>query len=214
MGAKSWMVVYSDSDIASTLRSEPSLDRDASTLLARKLFPEFQLKALDDETLVSACPPDDEILVACYPGLSIVAASEFSIDYPSTLPGRFLDSSLGSSIHLHAMHSAVDWLAFALWKHGVLRRSLSLSPDSGILEDIGDRLDFEVPFWEGNHPAIDPDEDQESYPLPFHPLELGEAALAEFFGYQLEGVFDPTHLEPDRIALMRFKRRRRRRKGR
>ena len=28
-----------------------------------------------------------------------------------------------------------------------------LSPDGGILEDIGERLPFEEPFWSGHHPA-------------------------------------------------------------
>ena len=49
------------------------------------------------------------------------------------------------------MHSVVDWLAFAKWKNGELVRSLSLSPDSGILEDIGLRLPFEEPFWSSKH---------------------------------------------------------------
>jgi hypothetical protein len=37
-------------------------------------------------------------------------------------------------------------------------------------------------------------------------LELGEAALLEFFGYQLEGPIDPTQIEPSQIPLMCFKR--------
>ena len=207
MGAKTWMVVYSNSDIASTLQSHPLLDREASTSLAKRLFPDFRLEPLEDETLAFTCPPDNEILVGCYSGVCIVAASEFGIDYPSKLPTRFLDSSLGNSIHLHAMHSAVDWLAFSVWESGELRRSLSLSPDSGVMEDIGSKFEFELPFWEGKHPAVDPEDEEDSYPFPFHPLELGEAALANFFGYQLEGFVDPTLLDPDSITLMRFKRR-------
>jgi hypothetical protein len=100
------------------------------------------------------------------------------------------------------MHSVVDWFAFAVWRCGRLERSLSLSPDSGVLEDIGAKLAFERPYWAGEHPAVEPDED---YPFPFHPLDLGEAALAEFFGYQLEGFMENL-LEADEIALMRYKR--------
>ena len=85
------------------------------------------------------------------------------------------------------MHSVVDWFAYAVWSKGALQRSLSLSPDSGILEDIGARFAFEAPFWSGRHPAHDPGEGDDEYPFPFHPLDLGEAALAELFGYQLEG---------------------------
>ena len=102
------------------------------------------------------------------------------------------------------MHSVVDWLAFAVWKYGNLERSLSLSPDSGILEDIGEKLAFENPFWNGEYPAVDPEEDD--YPFQFHPLELGEAALREFFGYVLEGVVDASLIEPENIPLMGFRR--------
>jgi hypothetical protein len=72
------------------------------------------------------------------------------------------------------------------------------------LEDLGKRLPFEEPFWSGQHPATDDEEDD--YPLPFHPLELGEVALKEFFGYQLEGFGDRPLLEPESIALVKYKR--------
>jgi hypothetical protein len=54
------------------------------------------------------------------------------------------------------MHSVVDWFAFAVWQDGRLKRSLSLSPDSGVLEDIGAKLPFEEPYWSGKHPAVNP----------------------------------------------------------
>jgi len=44
------------------------------------------------------------------------------------------------------------------------------------------------------------------YPLPFHPLELGEEALRACFGYQLEGFVNPDLLDTDRFKLLRFKR--------
>jgi hypothetical protein len=49
------------------------------------------------------------------------------------------------------------------------------------------------------------DDDESDYPFPFHPLESGEAALKEFFGYQLEGVIDPTLLKPESIPLVKYK---------
>jgi hypothetical protein len=139
-------------------------------------------------------------------GVSIVAAKEFAIDRPSGLPPSFLREMPARTVYLHAMHSVVDWFAFATWENGKLTRSLSLSPDGGIVEDIGPKLPFEEPYWAGEHPATDPEEEEDKYPFPFHPLELGEAALAEFFGYQLEGFIDPSLLEPERVPLMRFKR--------
>ena len=59
------------------------------------------------------------------------------------LPAKFIDAYQGHSVYLHAMHSTVDWFAYAVWKDGKLQRSLSLSPDSAILENTGDRHPFE-----------------------------------------------------------------------
>jgi hypothetical protein len=75
-----------------------------------------------------------------------------------------------------------------------------------VLEDVGARLPFEEPYWAGDHPALDPEEDEGTYPFPFHPLELGEAALAELFGYVLEGELRPGLLEAEETPLMRFQR--------
>ena len=44
------------------------------------------------------------------------------------------------------------------------------------------------------------------YPFPFHPLDLGEAALAALFGYHIEGPIDPALLAPETIPLARYKR--------
>jgi hypothetical protein len=200
------MLIYSNGTAREILKSKPVLDRDATTAFAKKLFPSEKLELLDDGSLSYTCPPDDELVVGCFPDLAIVAAKEFGIDYPSKLPATFVESAPGQAVYLHAMHSVVDWFAYAVWKDGKLQRSLSLSPDSGVLEDIGHRLPFEEPYWAGLHPAIDPEEDDSEYPFVFHPLELGEAALLELFGYQLEGVVDPSHLEPEEVRLMRFKR--------
>ncbi|MEQ1868124.1 MAG: hypothetical protein ABL996_26195, partial [Micropepsaceae bacterium] len=101
------------------------------------------------------------------------------IDNPSRLATGFVQAGAGGTLHLHAMHSGVDWFAFAVWRAGRLERALSLSPDSGVIEDIGAKMAFEQPYWAGQHPAIDPEDDDDGYPFPF---------------------------EPDQIPLMRYKR--------
>lgn len=206
MGAKTWMLVYADANVAEGLRSGPRLDRDATLQLATTLFPKDKLELIGEGDLSYTCPPDDELHIGCFPGISILAAKEFGIDYPSRLPARFIAAADSRTIYLHAMHSVVDWFAFAKWVNGKLVRSLSLSPDSGILEDIGERFPFEEPYWSGERPATD---DDEGYPLPFHPLELGEEVLKEFFGYQLEGLIDVALVEPESIPLLKYKRKRR-----
>lgn len=205
MGAKTWMLAYVDGNASEILKSNPQLDRVATSALASKLFPSEKLEPLDDGDLSVTCPPGNEVYIACFPGLSIIAAKEFGGDYPSKLSSHFLDAATGGTVYLHAMHSVVDWFAYAIWVNGKLKRSLSLSPDSGVLEDIGPRQQFEEPYWSGQHPACDPEEECD-YPLPFHPLDLGEAALVEMFGYLLEGIIDPSHLDPEKIPLAHFKR--------
>jgi len=208
MGAKTWMLVYADVDARAALSRGPALDRTATVRLAATLFPDQKLVPRDDGDLSSTCPDDNEICIGCFPGVSIVAAREFGGDHPSKLPAPFIAAGGRGTVTLHAMHSVVDWFAYAQWTNGTLVRSLSLSPDSGVLEDIGPRLPFEEPYWAGRHPALAEDEDPAAYPLPFHPLELGDAALAALFGYCLEGPTDLELFEPETIALARYERRR------
>jgi hypothetical protein len=170
------------------------------------LFPNDKLEPIGEGDLSYTCPPDDELHIGCFADVCILAAKEFGKDYPSKLSSPFISAGGSRTVYLHAMHSVVDWFAFAKWTNGKLVRSLSLSPDRDIMEDIGQRLPFEEPFWSGQNPVTVDGEDE--YPLPFHPLELGEAALKEFFGYQLEGFIDPSLLEPESIPLVKYKRRR------
>lgn len=202
------MLVYAEENAKEALRRASAPDRAATLTLAKDLFPGERLAELGDGDLSYTCPPEDEIHIGCFRGVSVVAAKEFGIDFPSQLSEHFIRAGGLGETYLHAMHSVVDWFAFAHWSGGELRRALSLSPDSGILEDIGEKLAFESPYWLGAHPALSPEDEDEGeiYPFAFHPLELGEAALANLFGYQLEGFIDPSLLEPEKVALVRYRR--------
>ena len=206
MGAKTWMLVYANTKVGEALKGSPQLDRAATLQLATTLFPKHKLEPIGEGDLSFTCPPRNEVHIGCFPGVSILAAKEFAIDYPSKLAPPFISAGGSGTIFLHAMYSVVDWLAFAQWTNRKLVRSLSVSPDDGILEDIGKRLPFEVPFWSGQHPVVVDEGAEDHYPLPFHPLELGEAALKEFFGYQLEGPLDPALIQPESIPLLKYKR--------
>src|SRR6185312_14013486 len=152
MGAKTWMLVYADENVAAGLKTNPYLDRAATLRLATALFPKDKLEAIGESDLSYTSPPDNELYVGCFQGISVIAAKEFGRDYPSKLPESFLSFGRGRTIYLHAMHSVVDWLAFAKWVNSELVRSLSLSPDRGVIENIGQQLPFEEPFWAGQHP--------------------------------------------------------------
>ena len=119
-----------------------------------------------------------------------------------------MDIAGPGSLWLLAMHSVVDFFAFGHWTNGHQIRSLSVSGESGsILEDIGPRLPFELPFWDGAQRSVVADDEADGdNPLPFHPLELGEAALLAVLGFQYEGFVDPSHIDPGSIPMCRFAR--------
>ena len=134
------MLVACKGNARDTLKARPVLDRQATILTATQLFPNEKLVALNDVDLSNTCPDDDELIIGSFAGGSVMAAVEFSIDYPSKLPSKFIDAFPGHTVYLHAMHSAVDWFAYVVWKDGKLQRSLSLSSDRGVIEDIGGSL--------------------------------------------------------------------------
>jgi hypothetical protein len=158
MGAKDWMIMYADAeaDIAGVLRRHPPLDRAATRALVERLHPGTSLIPIEDGTLADLSNPEDGTVYAgVYPGLSVLLTEEAAQDRPSRLHQRLVDEARGRTVYLHAMHSVVGWFAYALWEDGVLRRSLSLSPDDGILENIGDPLPFEQPYWAGERAEED-----------------------------------------------------------
>src|SRR5215469_4145357 len=111
------------------------------------------------------------------------------------------------SVYVHAMHSVVDWFALGVWgPDGELKRALSVSGGNAeLIEDIGEHLAFEGPFWAGEFPAT---EDEEEYPFPFHPLELSEAALDNLFGFVFEGytaMFGGDSVDPFEVTLAAFR---------
>ncbi len=206
MGAKAWFIAYFDEDPKELLKGEPALNRVSSRALAQQLLPETTLLDGEDGTIDFLNPDRGEVLAGDFGGLRIIAHEELGGDYPSKADPRWLDPKLGSTVYLHAMHSVVDWFAFGLWRDGRLVRSLSLSPDDGIIEDIGQKLPFEQPYWDGRFPATDEDEEGEEdpYPFAFHPLELAEISLLHHLGYQFEGRPSDWVCDPAEIPIATF----------
>ncbi|MBU2670159.1 hypothetical protein KOI35_42325 [Actinoplanes bogorensis] len=204
MGAKTALLMYVEGDVAQALRDAVELDRPATEALVARLLPGAELVAVEDGTLGSNINPRDGLLYAgVFRGLTIICAAELGEIRPADLRPGWLAEGAGRRVILHSMHSVSDFLAFAVWRaDGTQERALSLNPDDGIVEDHGDRLPFEQPYWAGQHPV---DDDDEPYPLPFHPLELGEDALAALCGFVIEGW--PPEDMPDlyRVPLAGFR---------
>jgi hypothetical protein len=212
MGAKTALLAFSDGDIRPALLGATRSDLAEAEALVRRVHQDYvergyAVEGMGDSSLDNCYPPDDVTCATVLPGAELLCDGRFMLDLPSQLPEHILSLAGDRRVILHAMHSVVDWLAFAVWEDGTLVRSLSLSPDSGILENIGEPFDFELPYWAGEHPVVPMPgwPSQGPYPLPFHPLELGEDALRSLFGFVLEGYPHPDDIDPDGVHMHEFR---------
>ncbi|MCQ9132655.1 hypothetical protein KMS84_17915 [Streptomyces sp. IBSBF 2807] len=211
MGAKTGLLVYADGDIPELLRRVGAADRDRTATMMRRLYPGRGVEECEGSVLSDGVyPPEGTVYAASWPGVEVVGDRGMMIDLPTQLPEHLVAASAGRRLVLHNMHSVVDWLAFAVWEDGRLVRSLSLSPDDGVMENIGEPFPFELPYWAGDRsadviPWPDEDEDEEPYPLPFHPLELGEDALRALCGFVQEGRPEDGDVNADHIRLHGFR---------
>jgi hypothetical protein len=204
MGAKDWMVLYAEGSVAEVLRTHPQPDRAATRTLVERLYPEASLtEVADGDLLQNSNPPDGYVYAGVYPGLTVICSGAVALDHPSTLPPKYLAEANRRTTYLHAMHSVVDWFAYAIWTpDGTLTRSLSLAPDDGVMEDLGEPLPFERSYWAGEH-HLEVD-DESPYPLPFHPLELSEDALRTLFGFNYEGYYFDDDPNLEEITLVGY----------
>lgn len=209
MGAKTALLVYADGDPAELLRRARSLDRAATDELVAQTNPEgAEPTGRTGAWADYLYPGEGSVYAGCFPGVSVLCDRQAMVDRPSQLPAHLLEPGRGRKVVLHAMHSVTDWFAYAVWEDGALVRSLSVSPAEGVIEDIGDRLAFEEPFWAGEHPVVPAPgwPGQGPYPLPFHPLVLGgEATLRALFGFVVEGRRRADDLDAHAIALAEYR---------
>ncbi|MEU0562323.1 hypothetical protein [Dactylosporangium sp. NPDC006015] len=207
MGAKTALLLYAEGDVGQALHDAAELDRAAAEALVARLFPGRDVVAVEDGNLGRNINPTAGLLyVGVFRGLTVICAADLGEIRPGDLRPGWLAEGAGRRVILHSMHSVSDFLGFAVWgADGTLERALCLSPDDGIVEDRGDLLPFEQAYWAGRHPVDDDDDDAEPYPLPFHPLDLGEDALAALCGFVIEGM--PLEEMPDlyRVPLAGFR---------
>jgi hypothetical protein len=207
MGAKTALLAFTEGDLRPALLGATLSAPAEAEALVRQVFPGYDVRLVGDTTLDATYPPDDITYATILPGAELLCDRRLVLDRPSQLPERILRAGAGRRILMHGMHSVVDWLCFAVWENGTLVRSLSLSPDDGIVENIGEPFDFEHPYWNGEHPVepVPGWPNQDPYPLPFHPLELGEEALRALFGFILEGLPEPDDVDANTVHLHEFR---------
>ena len=205
MGAKDWMLFYASDDVSKVLRASPQIDREATNAFVERLYPSHDIRPIADGSLEYGNPPDDEVYAAVYPGLSIICTADAALDDPRALDERFLREAAGRTLYSHAMHSVVDFFAYAIWEpDGTLRRAFSLSPDSGVIADVGTPLPFEEKYRAGDPEFLESLDSDDEYPFRFHPLDLGEAALRALFGFNYEGPLEDDDPDLDEIVLAGF----------
>lgn len=202
MGAKAGLVYLGEGLPVDALKTgfEPDLERSAEladTVLGGPVAP-AGTRALGEQ---GVWPEKGTICAAACDGYALIGYSEICPDRPSEIGAWIKAVSPSGSAHGVFMHSVVDFGAFAVWERGELRRAVSLLPDGGILENSGDRYEFEAPFWAG-HRGLD---DYPDYPLPFHPLDFAEEALLEFFGFCIEGPTSRFTIDPEAMELPAFR---------
>jgi hypothetical protein len=142
LGAKTGLLVYADGDVSVRLKGVGTADLEQTSAMMLRLYPGWTVEpaAVGSNLREGVYPPDGRAHAASWPGVELLCDRRVMVDRPSQLPDELVAASAGRRMVLHAMHSVVDWLAFGVWEDGRLIRSLSLSPDSGIVEDIGEPL--------------------------------------------------------------------------
>jgi hypothetical protein len=203
VGERTGILAFGD-DIPARLRSRPVADIDRTMAFVKMIHPGYDVEPIGGNALRYATyPPEDVVFASSSAGLDIVCDRRLTFDNPSTLPEHLQRIGSGRRIATLGMHSVVDWLSYAAWSNGVLVRSLTVSPDGGIIENLGGPLPFEAPYWAGEHPVVSTGEDP--YPLPFHPLDLGQAALRHLFGFVNDGPSRPDDVPTGEVQLLGFR---------
>ncbi len=214
MGAKTAILAFAerDRDPREVLLPGPHADIDTARALAEEFFPGRVAEELGMWELGEAAyPPADAVYAGRFAGFDVVCCRDLMDVAPDALEDLVLRLAAGRRAYLHLMHSVSDALTFACWSEGRLVRRLSVAPDVGIVADDGARFEFELPYWAGDHPVVvddpswfDDGDEVPAYPLPFHPLELGEEALNHFFGFYLEGPIAPAAIDSMQVHLAGF----------
>jgi hypothetical protein len=208
VGAKTALLIYAEGDARRALPGALELDRAATDALVARLLPGLDVVPVDDGSLDSAVNPPAGLLYAgVFPGLTIICDADLGEIRPGDLRPGWLAEGSGRRVILHSMHSGSDFLGLAVWgADGIQERAVCLNPAGGIVEDHGNRLPFEQSYWAGRHPVEPDDEDDEPYPLPFHPLDLGEEALAALCGFAIEGTPPDGMPDLDLVPLAGYRR--------
>ena len=198
MGMKALLIAVSDGLPRHDLASQPIGSVDASRQVAESLLPGLVGDQLPDGELSECCYPNSGVYVGTFGGTWLMTSQHDSL----TSWAPTADDRRRNAYRVY-MQSTVSLGGFSYWGADGTFREFYGTREKGLLENKGLPLPFERPFWAG-------DEDDRvaasfGYDnMPFHPMDLGDAALREFFGFVGEGAPRPDDLDAEEIFLHGF----------
>jgi hypothetical protein len=182
--------------------SMPDTRHDQPESFMRRLFPRTEYISHGSLTLEEGgFPLRGQVNIGSFEAGILIATRDAYLFNPRKLHRRYLGLASNRAVVLITQQSFYDMFAYARWVDGTLVRSISVNPVGKVWEDVGDPEPFEVPFWRGERRVDDDD-----YPLPFHPLDLGDAALRSVLGLHYEGGPSPGLVSPADVTLHAYRR--------
>ncbi len=180
-------------DPAAPFRSGRPSDPGFARRLLSRLFPTVTVVSLGAFPLNrSASTGPGEIYVGSFPGLTVVQVLLETPVLPSATDATWLRLVEAPTVLLFAHDPDTGVSGFARWDSGRLARSFA-GADDRIVEDEGMPLGFERPYWAGEFPLQDADDNPLA--LPFSPASLLHAAHRDWLGFDLDpgGLDVPVH---------------------
>ncbi|GHH13191.1 DUF6928 family protein [Streptomyces lanatus] len=195
MGSKVSVLAFARQAPREMLHPELVDDAPSSRRLVERILPDQGMEPVGPVTLDEALWPLPGIACAgSFEGLELITSLDLRERRPSDLSEGIHRWGVDRNAFAVFMDSIVGWAAFAMWDRGRLRRSVSISLEEGVIEDEGVRFEFEHAYW--SRPV--------GAGLGFHPIELGNEALREFFGFVLEGRWDQHCIDPEEISVTQY----------
>ncbi|MFD5654011.1 DUF6928 family protein [Streptomyces sp. NPDC127039] len=199
MGSKAAILVLTHERPERLFQDISGLDQSRSISLAERFFGGVPRQSGVAPLDLAVWPEEGAACVASFPRFDVVCSRKISHDLPSEIASDVARLAGLRSAYAVCMESSRDWASIFAWSPKGVTRSLSLSPEGGVVEDVGQRFPFEVPFWSGRRSVRVSD-----YQLPFHPIDLGNEALRIFFNFILEGTEDDLCVDPEEIEMPVF----------
>lgn len=201
MGSKAAILVLADGRPERLIRDASGLDLPRSQSLAARVLGGTPRQSGALPLDLAVWPEDGTVCVASFERFDLVCSRVFARDHPSDMVIEASRLAGGRNAYAVCMESSRDWTSILAWSPSQIVRAVSLNPSEGVLEDVGHKFPFEDPFWNGRRPV-----QTTGYALPFHPIDLGNEALRNFFGFILEGAEDDLCVDPEEVEVPVFQR--------